>query len=325
MTNTNGSLLRVDGLKVYYPVKKGLLSRTAGYIRAVDGVSFEIRKGQRLGLVGESGCGKTTVARSIVRLVPTTAGEIVYKGTDVLSANKKRLRRIRQDVSLIFQDPFGSLNPRMTVGDIVGEPLRVQRAMKTAEAREKVAGLLREVGLPAEYMNRYPHEFSGGQRQRIGVARALATKPGLVICDEPVSTLDVSIQAQILNLLKDLQDEYGLTYLFIAHDPAVVEFFCDVVMVMYAGKVVEQAPAKQLYAKALHPYTRALLSSIPQVGASRREKRAAPGGEASGKADPLRGCPFYPRCPIAKPRCSRQMPALEEKQGRKHLTACWKC
>ena len=256
MVSTDGYLLRVDNLKTYFPIKKGLLRRTVGYIKAVDGVSFRIRAGQTLGLVGESGCGKTTVARSIVRLVPATGGRVVFDQTDVLSANKRKLRQLRREISIIFQDPFSSLNPRMTVGNIVGEALKVQeKAPLLAFARkqggkalrlggnemEQVAELLSKVGLSAEHISRYPHEFSGGQRQRIGIARALVLEPKLVICDEPVSALDVSIQSQILNLLKDLQEEFGLTFLFIAHDLAVVEFFCDIVAVMYMGRIVERA------------------------------------------------------------------------------------
>lgn len=264
MASTNNYLLKVDNLKTYFPVKKGLLKRTVGYIRAVDGISFGIKAGQTLGLVGESGCGKTTVARSIVRLVPATAGRVTFEQIDVLSADRVKLRRLRKDISLIFQDPFSSLNPRMTVGSIIGEPLRIHKRITGSELNERVATLLRKVGLAPEYMNRYPHEFSAGQRQRIGIARALALQPKLVICDEPVSALDVSVQSQILNLLKDLQQDLGLTYLFIAHDLAVVAFFCDVVAVMYMGKIVEQATAQELYQNPLHPYTQALISAIPQ-------------------------------------------------------------
>jgi len=259
---TNGYLLEVDDLRTYFAIKKGLLRRTVGYVKAVDGVSFGIGRGQTLGLVGESGCGKTTIARSLIRLVPATAGRVNFDGIDVLSADKKQLRQVRRQISLVFQDPFGSLNPRMTVGNIIGEPLKIQKAIAGSELTERVVGLLLKVGLSAGHINRYPHEFSGGQRQRIGVARALALEPKMVICDEPVSALDVSIQSQILNLLKDLQDELGLTYLFIAHDLAVVEFFCDVVAVMYMGKIVEQAESEKLYRNPLHPYTRALMSAV---------------------------------------------------------------
>jgi len=347
MVSANNYLLAVDNLRTWFAIKKGLLRRTVGYIKAVDGVSFAVRAGQTLGLVGESGCGKTTVARSITRLVPATAGEVVFENTDVLSAGKTELQRLRRDISLIFQDPFGSLNPRMTVGNIIGEPLKVHRGVTGGELTEKVAVLLSKVGLFPEHINRYPHEFSGGQRQRIGVARALALKPKLVICDEPVSALDVSIQSQILNLLKDLQEEFGLTYLFIAHDLAVVEFLCDVVAVMYMGRIVEQASSEELYRNPLHPYTRALMSAIPQVDPSLRGKRAAFGGEVPSALNPPAGCPFHPRCPLAEGDCLKQMPVLEErprfavrspkdstrtpnggtqKSGyKKHSVACWKC
>ena len=330
MVSTNNylgtPLLEVNDLKTYFPVKKGLLRRTVGYVKAVDGVSFKIAAGQTLGLVGESGCGKTTVARSIVRLVPATEGQVIFEQMDVLSADKVRLRQLRRQISLIFQDPFGSLNPRMTVGNIVGEPLKVQRRVARSELVERVAVLLSKVGLSPSHINRYPHEFSGGQRQRIGVARALALEPKLVICDEPVSALDVSIQSQILNLLKDLQEEFGLTYLFIAHDLAVVEFFCDVVAVMYMGKIVEQAAAEELYRNPLHPYTRALMSAIPQVEPSLRCRRDAFSGEVPNALSQPGGCPFHPRCSLAEGDCLKQMPALEEKSGYEgHFVACWKC
>jgi len=326
MVSTNGYLLRVDNLKTYFVIKKGLLRRTVGYVKAVDGISFGIEKGQTLGLVGESGCGKTTVARSIVRLVPATAGKVVFDRMDVLSAGKSELRRLRRQISIIFQDPYGSLNPRMTGGNIVGEPLRIQREIDGSELTKRVAALLSKVGLSPDHINRYPHEFSGGQRQRIGLARALALQPKLVICDEPVSALDVSIQSQILNLLKDLQEEFGLTFLFIAHDLAVVEFFCDVVAVMYMGRIVEQATAEQLYQNPLHPYTRALMSAIPQVAPSLRGQREAFGGEVPSALNPPSGCPFHPRCSLAKGDCLKQMPPLEERSGCEgHFVACWKC
>ena len=326
MASTNGYLLKVDNLKTYFAIKKGLLRRTVGHVRAVDGVSFGIRAGQALGLVGESGCGKTTVARSLVRLVPATAGQVVFDRIDVLSADKVQLLELRRQISIIFQDPFGSLNPRMTVGNIIGEPLKVHRGLAGRELVERVARLLGKVGLSPDHINRYPHEFSGGQRQRIGVARALALEPKLVICDEPVSSLDVSIQSQILNLLKDLQDEFGLTYLFIAHDLAVVEFFCDIVAVMYMGKIVEQAAAEELYRNPLHPYTRALMSAIPQVDPSLRGRREIPGGEVPSVVNPPGGCPFHPRCPLAEGICLNQMPPLEKKGScEEHFVACWKC
>jgi len=326
MVSTNDYLLKVDDLKTWFAIKKGLLRRTVGHVKAVDGVSFAISPGQALGLVGESGCGKTTVAQSCIRLVPATSGRVVFGQTDVLSADRAQLRQLRSQISLIFQDPFGSLNPRMTVGSAIGEPLKVHGGVSGSELTERVAALLLKVGLSASHMNRYPHEFSGGQRQRIGVARALALEPKLVICDEPVSALDVSIQSQILNLLKDLQEEFGLTYLFIAHDLAVVEFFCDDVAVMYMGRIVELADAKELYRNPLHPYTEALLSAIPQVGPSQRGRRRTFAGEVPSLLNPPSGCAFAPRCPLAEGVCLKQMPVLEAKNGCEgHFVACWRC
>jgi oligopeptide transport system ATP-binding protein len=325
ITSTNGYLLRVENLRTYFPIKKGLLRRTVGYVKAVDGISFGIKKGQTLGLVGESGCGKTTVARTVVRLVPATAGQVFFARMDVLSADKKQLRRLRSQISIIFQDPFSSLNPRLTVGNIIGEPLKAHKGVTGSELTEAVAVLLAKVGLSPEHINRYPHEFSGGQRQRIGVARALVLEPKLVICDEPVSSLDVSIQSQILNLLKDLQDEFSLTFLFIAHDLAVVEFFCDVVAVMYLGKIVEQATAEELYRNPLHPYTRTLLAAIPQVEPALRGRRKSFGGEVPSASDAPAGCPFHPRCPLAEGDCLTRIPKLQErKDDEKHFVACWK-
>jgi len=324
--DNNGVLLGVEELKTYFPVKRGLLQRTVGYIRAVDGVSFSIRKGQTLGLVGESGCGKTTAARTIIRLIPATSGKVTFDGIDVLGVGKKQLQSLRRRITTVFQDPYSSLNPRMTVGDIVGEPLRVHKRLSRDQVVGQVSEVLEKVGLSPGHVNRYPHEFSGGQRQRIGVARALVLRPELVICDEPVSALDVSIQSQILNLLKDLQDDFGLTYLFIAHDLAVVEFFCDVIAVMYLGKIVERADADELYHNPLHPYTRALMSVIPKVSAGRRGQRTATGGEVPSALKPPGGCPFHPRCPLAEDICRGKMPPFERKgeQG-EHFVACWKC
>ena len=330
-------LLQVEGLKTYFPIRKGLLRRTVGYIKAVDGVSLAIKAGQTLGLVGESGCGKTTLARSIVRLVSVTEGRVVFDGRDVLSAGRDELRRLRGEIGLVFQDSYGSLNPRMTVGDIVGEPLKVWGEIGCSEVGERVGALLSKVGLSFHCINRYPHEFSGGQRQRIGVARALALEPKLVICDEPVSSLDVSIQAQILNLLKDLQEEFALTFLFIAHDLAVVEFFCDVVAVMFMGRIVEQASAEELYRNPLHPYTRALISAVPHAEPGVQRPRRMFGAQplegskgvsrrdAQGVLNCLSGCAFYPECSERQEDCLRRMPELDEKEGyRGHYVACWK-
>jgi oligopeptide/dipeptide ABC transporter ATP-binding protein len=326
MESTNKYLLEVDGLRTYFPIKAGLMRRTIGHIKAVDGVSFAIPAGKTLGLVGESGCGKTTAARTIARLIRATDGSVHFDGIDVLKAKGRQLKTLRQQISIIFQDPYSSLNPRMTVGDIVGEPLWYHKMARGSELTDRVAGLLKKVGLSPNHINRYPHEFSGGQRQRIGIARALAMNPRLVICDEPVSALDVSIQSQILNLLKDLQDEFGFTYLFIAHDLAVVEHVSDVVAVMYLGKIVERASADELYRNPLHPYTQALISAIPQVNPAARKKRSVPGGEIPGLHKPPSGCPFHPRCLLADDRCKTDAPALAELTDAKgHYIACWKC
>jgi oligopeptide/dipeptide ABC transporter ATP-binding protein len=339
---TNNHLLVVDELKTYFPIRKGLLRlvrrrrASVGHVRAVDGVSFEIDKGQTLGLVGESGSGKTTVARSIVRLVPVTAGRVIFhppqgsggrvEQADILSANRTRLRRLRRQIGLIFQDPAGSLNPRMTAGNIIAEPLRTHRAATGSELSGRIAELLVRVGLSIDQVNRYPHEFSGGQRQRICIARALALEPKLVICDEPVSALDVSIQAQILNLLKDLQHELGLTYLFIAHDLAVVEFFCDVVAVMYRGKIVEQATAQQLYRNPLHPYTRTLMAAIPQIAKSSRHRGTKLLKEPAGAPETSAGCLFHARCPLRSGDCLTKAPPLSQvSSDKQHWVACWKC
>ncbi len=326
MTNTkiDKALLNLENLYVHFPIKAGLFGRAVGYIRAVDGISLTIQPGQTMGLVGESGCGKTTLAKSIIRLVPAKSGRVVFEGVDVLKANSAKLSQIRRQIGLIFQDSFGSLNPRMSVGNMIGEPLKVHKGMKGNKLHEQVAELLAKVGLSADYMNRYPHEFSGGQRQRIATARALAAGPKLLICDEPVSALDVSVQAQVLNLLKDLQEEFGLTYLFIAHDLAVVEFFCDVVAVVYRGRIVEQAAAKELCGNPLHPYTRTLISAVPRAGAPRKRSIALrPGIHNTGSV--AGGCPFQPRCSLAEDYCLKNMPALKPKEGQdNHLVACWK-
>ncbi len=326
MDQNNNYLLKVEDLKTYFPVRKGLMRRTVGYIKAVDGISFNVVKGRTVGLVGESGCGKTTAARTIIRLIPASGGKVIFDNMDVFAADKQQIRQLRQQISMIFQDPYGSLNPRMTIGDIIGEPLKVHRNLTGPQLHEKVVQTLERVGLLPEHINRYPHEFSGGQRQRIGVARALILGAKLVICDEPVSALDVSIQSQILNLLKDLQDEFGLTYLFIAHDLAVVEFFCDVIAVMYLGKMVERADAVELYRNPMHPYTRALMSAIPKADTGRRGVKTASGGEVPSVLNPPLGCPFHPRCPLAEQICKEKMPVFEQKgSDAEHFVACWKC
>jgi len=272
-------LLNVTDLKTYFPVKRGLLKSTVGYVKAVDGVSFHVDPGETLGLVGESGCGKSTVGRSILRLVPPTEGQVMFDGEDVLAADARRMRELRREMQIIFQDPVGSLNPRMTVGAIVGEPIKVHRLAAGSELNDRVATLLKKVGLQPDHARRYPHEFSGGQRQRIGIARALALEPRFIVADEPVSALDVSIQSQILNLLNDLQDEFKLSYLFIAHNLAVVEHFCDRVAVMYLGRIVELADRDTLYRNPMHPYTRALLSAAPRPDPRGHRQRIMLAGE----------------------------------------------
>ncbi len=305
-------LLEVRDLVKHFPIRGGLLQRQVGAVRAVDGVSFEIRSGETLGLVGESGCGKSTTARSILRLIEPTSGEVRFEGVDVLAADATTLRALRREMQIIFQDPYSSLNPRMTVGNIVAEPLIVHKIGTRDERRERVRELLSTVGLSPEHYNRYPHEFSGGQRQRIGIARALALRPKLVICDEPVSALDVSIQAQILNLLSELQDDLKLTYLFVAHDLAVVRHISDRVAVMYLGHIVEVAESEALYRNPRHPYTEALLASIPLPDpvAERARPRIVLAGEVPNPARPPSGCPFHPRCPKAQAVCSQEMPPL---------------
>jgi len=317
-------MLDVRDLKTHFPVRRGLFGRTVGYVRAVDGVSFTLDAGKTLGLVGESGCGKTTTGRTILRLIPATAGEVRFDGRDVFALPSGEMRRLREDMQIIFQDPYGSLNPRMTVGGIVGEPLRVHNRARGRDLADRVADLLRRVGLSPDSRNRYPHEFSGGQRQRIGVARALALSPKFIICDEPVSALDVSIQAQILNFLERLQEELGLAYLFIAHDLAVVSHISDDVAVMYLGRLVEKAPSETLYANPLHPYTKCLMSAIPRSHPDEARERIAPHGEVPSVTNPPPGCPFHPRCPWATQRCPAEVPALRPvPDDPDHWVACY--
>ncbi len=322
---TNGEvLLDVRDLHTHFPVRAGVFSRVHEYVKAVDGVSFQVKRGRTLGLVGESGCGKTTVGRTVLRLIPATAGKVYFDGLDVFSLGRSALRALRRRMQIIFQDPVGSLNPRMTVSSIVGEALTVHGIARGRARDQRVAELLDRCGLSPAYMNRYPHEFSGGQRQRIGIARALALNPDLIICDEPVSALDVSIQSQILNLLQDLQRQMGLSYLFIAHNLAVVEHFSDEVAVMYLGRIVEVAQAQEIYRNPKHPYTQALLSAIPEPDPQQRGNRIALPGEIPSPINPPPGCPFHPRCPLAVEVCRRELPPLEHPAGcpPEHRVAC---
>ena len=330
-TDQDEALLSVRDLVKHFPIRGGILRRQVGAVRAVEGVSFDLREGETLGLVGETGCGKSTTARLVLRLLEPTAGTVRFDGQDVLAAKGDALRALRREMQIVFQDPFASLNPRMTVGAIVGEPLLVHRAAaheadtpaNRGARRERVRELLSLVGLSPEHYNRYPHEFSGGQRQRIGIARAIALNPRLLICDEPVSALDVSIQAQVLNLLEDLQERLRLTYLFIAHDLSVVRHISDRVAVMYLGRIVEVAEGAELYRHPKHPYTTALLSAIPLPDPikERQRQRIILGGDVPNPAAPPPGCPFHPRCPKAQAICKEVMPPLEA-HGGDHLAAC---
>ncbi|MBN9090169.1 MAG: dipeptide ABC transporter ATP-binding protein [Reyranella sp.] len=315
-------LLEVSGLKKHFPIYKGVFSKVSGYVYAVDGVSFRIGRGETLGLVGESGCGKSTVGRTLLRLLEPTAGTVKVAGEDITHLEGERLLPYRRRMQMIYQDPYASLNPRMTAGEIVGEPMVVHSVGTPAERREKVASLFDRVGLRPESAGRYPHEFSGGQRQRIGIARALALNPDLIVGDEPVSALDVSIQAQIINLLMDLQDEFGLSYLFVAHDLAVVEHISHRVAVMYLGRIVEMTDRKSLFEMPLHPYTEALLSAVPIPKASARgRKRVILTGDVPSPINPPSGCHFHARCPYAMARCKVEAPALREVVPG-HVAAC---
>jgi oligopeptide/dipeptide ABC transporter ATP-binding protein len=341
------ALLTVENLRTHFPIRRGIFSTTVGYVKAVDGVSFTVQPGKTLGLVGESGCGKTTVGRTILRLIPATAGNVFYKGQDFFQYHGEELRRLRRQMQIIFQDPVSSLNPRMTVGNIIGEPIQVHGIAKGKQKEELVGNLLARVGLDPSYARRYPHEFSGGQRQRIGIARALSLDPDFIVCDEPVSALDVSIQSQILNLLDDLQKERHIAYLFIAHNLAVVEHFSDEVAVMYLGRIVEKASSRELYSNPKHPYTSALLSAVPEPNPRPARQRIVLRGEVPSPSNPPTGCPFHPRCQLSRQlaaqateaetvqitsggetfrvmrRCVGEIPALEQKQGEPgHVAAC---
>ena len=341
-------VVEVENLKTHFPIKKGVLGRTAGYVKAVDGVSFTVPEGKTLGLVGESGCGKTTVGRTLLRLIPATDGDVKFRGTDFFALNGSDLRKLRRRMQIIFQDPVSSLNPRMTVGSIIAEPIAVHGIAAGSEKREMVASLLQRVGLDPAYAARYPHEFSGGQRQRVGIARALALDPDFIVCDEPVSALDVSIQSQILNLLGDLQQERNIAYLFIAHNLAVVEHFSHEVAVMYLGRIVEKATSHELYNNPKHPYTMALLSAVPEPDPRPKRRRIVLKGEVPSPSNPPSGCPFHPRCALSRAaakeadaretveitsggdrlrvlsKCVNECPPLEGKAGEPdHIAACW--
>jgi len=346
-------LLEVRDLRVWFPIQSGVLRRTVGYVKAVDGVSFDVSKGRTLGLVGESGCGKTTVGRAILRLIRPGGGlvqdgSVRFQGRDFFAYRGSELRRLRRHLQIVFQDPVSSLNPRLTIGSIIGEPLTVHGIAKGNKRREMVAALLERVGMDPDYARRYPHEFSGGQRQRIGIARALALSPDFIVCDEPVSALDVSIQSQILNLLADLQKERDIAFLFIAHNLAVVEHFSQDVAVMYLGRIVEKAPARELYGNTRHPYTSALLSAAPNPDPRPAKRRIVLAGEVPSPANPPQGCPFHPRCPLTRHaaadasdddtvnilsggkavrvlrKCVAETPPLEKVSGSAdHLAACW--
>ena len=315
-------LLKVQNLVKRFPIQGGLLSRTVGQVHAVDGVSFELPAGETLGVVGESGCGKSTTGRCILRLIEPTSGQVWFEGKSVTSAGKAELRALARDMQIIFQDPFASLNPRMTVSAIIGEALTIHKLTKTrADYDARIVQLLETVGLSADHMRRYPHEFSGGQRQRIGIARALAVNPKLIVCDEAVSALDVSIQAQVINLLEDLQSQLGLTYIFIAHDLSVVEHISQRVAVMYLGRIVEIADAKDLYTRPQHPYTEALLSAVPIPDPTVKRKRILLQGDVPSPIHPPSGCHFHTRCPLAQAQCKVESPVLKA-VGAGHSVAC---
>ncbi len=315
-------LLEIQNLSVHFPVKQGVFSRTTGYLKAVDDVSFTVEPGEAVGLVGESGCGKTTLGRAVLRLIEPTGGRVIFDGEDILPLSANELRVRRRQFQMIFQDPFSSLNPRMTVGDCIGEALDIHRLAATRAARaQRIRELLQSVGLEASHAERYPHEFSGGQRQRVGIARALAVEPKLIICDEPVSALDVSVQAQVINLLQELQNQRNLAYLFISHDLAVVEHLCRRLLVMYLGRIVEAGDAKEICRTPHHPYTQALISAVPVVDPDSKRRRMVLAGDIPSPIHPPPGCAFHTRCPLAEARCRTEAPALRPTaEGR--WTAC---
>lgn len=315
-------LLDAKNIRKYFPIHKGLLLREVGQVKAVDDVTLEIRKGEVLGLVGESGCGKSTLGRTLIRLYEPTSGQILFQGKDFLKEKGQELRQARRNIQMIFQDPYASLDPRMTVGQILMQPFEIHGLLTAPERAEKAKWLLELVGLKASHVNRYPHEFSGGQRQRICIARAIALEPELIICDEPVSALDVSIQAQILNLLKDLQEKLNLTYLFISHDLSVIEYFCDRIAVMYLGKIVELSTKDELFKNPKHPYTQALIQAIPRVGEGKKKMKRSLAGEVPSPINPPSGCAFHPRCPKAFADCKMKVPKLQTFENG-HSVSCW--
>ena len=325
MSENTGILLETKDLSKYFTAKKGLLNRNPSVVKAVDHVSLSVRKGETLGLVGESGCGKSTLGRTILRLIPATEGQVMYNGEDILTYDKKKMWEMRRKLQIIFQDPYASLNPRMTIGEIIEEPLKIQKRFASKEEmRAHVLEVMEVVGLNPKYYNRYPHEFSGGQRQRIGIARAIVLGPSLVVCDEPVSALDVSIQSQVLNLLRHLQESMGMAYIFISHNLSVIRHISDRVMVMYLGHVVELADKHQLYDNPSHPYTQALLSAIPMPERHSTRKKILLQGDLPSPADPPSGCVFHTRCFMAQEICSVQKPELKDIGGG-HMCACHFC
>ncbi len=321
---SDNPILKIENLKKHFPIRKGLLLREVGQVKAVDGVSFQVNQGETLGLVGESGCGKSTLGRTIIRLYEPTAGKIEFQGGDFSKLKGETLRKTRQNLQMIFQDPYASLDPRMTVSQILQQPFKIHGLYSPKERTEKVKRLLEVVGLKPSHINRYPHEFSGGQRQRISIARSIALNPSLIIADEPVSALDVSIQAQILNLLKDLQEQLKLTYIFISHDLSVIEHVCDKVAVMYLGRIVEMASRDEIFANPKHPYTQALIQAKPRVGQGKVKIKRSLTGEVPSPINPPSGCAFHPRCPHRMPVCSEKVPILQEVVSESpHPVACW--
>ncbi len=315
--------LSIQNLKKYFPIKKGILKKTKGWVQAVDGVSFNLKKGETLGLVGESGCGKSTIGKCILKLLEPNEGRILFSDRDIATYGTNEIKAYRRKVQAVFQDPYSSLNPRMSVESIISEPFIVHSLYSASERKDRVKDLLKKVGLSSDYMSRYAHEFSGGQRQRIGIARALALQPELIICDEPVSALDVSIQAQVINLLEDLKEEFGLSYVFIAHDLSVVEHVSDTIAVMYLGKIVEIAKDKDLYSTPMHPYTKALLDAIPMPDPKRKKQKTLLRGEIPSPINPPLGCRFHTRCPVAMEICSQEEPPPLKMIKPQHYVACF--